>query len=149
MAYSSKYYDPVKAHEYYENYRKKGLKKGRSKKTPEEQALAQRKSTKGLNDMGKAAAEEVKEAIKAERKEIYKLIAQAVKDNIKRYREQLKSEGLDKEAIAEKVKEIRASVKEYKKKIKEIFQEKYLSELDKIKQDPEMRAVSKRRSRKK
>ena len=55
MAYKSKYYDPVKAHEYYEKYRKKGLKKGRG-------------STAGLSEEGKAVAAEVKERLNEELK---------------------------------------------------------------------------------
>ena len=125
--YASQYYDPAKRHEYYMKHRKL---KGRSSK---------RSSTAGLNDDGKAAASEVKERIKEERKGIYKLIAQALKDNVKKLKEQLKAEGLSKEEIADKVSELRENVKSYKEKIKEIFEEKYLSELDKIKQDPSMR----------
>lgn len=50
-------YDPVKAHEYYINYRKKGLKKGRKKgkgkaaKTPKSSLVGL--GTAGLNDAGK------------------------------------------------------------------------------------------------
>lgn len=53
MAYASKYYDPVKAHEYYEKYRKKGLSKKRT-------------STAGLSEEGKAAAAEVKDRLTEE-----------------------------------------------------------------------------------
>lgn len=51
--YASPYYDPVKAHEYYEEHKK----------------LKGRTSTSGLNDEGKAAAKYVKEQINAERKQ--------------------------------------------------------------------------------
>lgn len=51
--YASPYYDPVKAHEYYERTKK----------------LKGRKSTAGLNDEGKAAAKYVKEQIDAEKKQ--------------------------------------------------------------------------------
>lgn len=50
--YASPYYDPVKAHEYYMRTRE----------------LKERKSTRTLNDEGKAAAEHVKEQLDAERK---------------------------------------------------------------------------------
>ena len=53
--YSSPYYDPVKAHEYYMKTRKL---KGTSSKT----------STAGLNDDGKAAAKYVKNQLTTERK---------------------------------------------------------------------------------
>lgn len=51
--YASPYYDPVKAHEYYERTKK----------------LKGRRSTAGLNDEGKAAAKYVKERITAEKKQ--------------------------------------------------------------------------------
>ena len=124
MAYASKYYDPVKRHEYYMKHRKL---KGRNSK---------RSSTASLNEDGKAAAAEVKEQIMAERKEIYSLVTKAVSDQIKQRRAEWKAQGLSSEQIKEKVQEIREMAKEYKKQIKAIFEEKYLSELDKIKQDP-------------
>lgn len=61
MAYSSKYYDPVKRHEYYMKHRKL---KGRQS----------RSSTASLNEEGKIAAKEVKAGITAERKEAYEKI---------------------------------------------------------------------------
>lgn len=146
MAYTSKYYDPVKAHEYYINYRKKGLLKGRKKKTPQEIALARRKSTKGLNEMGKAVAQMVKDQIIAERKSAYKTINKAVNDKLKVLRKQYKEQGLSKEEIKQKVAEIRATVKEYKKKIKAAFDEKYYQELDKIKKDGQFRGRSSRKN---
>lgn len=62
-------YDPVKAHEYYVNYRKKGLKKGRKKGTKTAKAktvtlLGQ--SVVGLNDAGKVEAAVIKDRIKKE-----------------------------------------------------------------------------------
>ena len=52
MAYASKYYDPVKAHEYYMKHRQ----------------LRGRKSTTGLNSTGKEAAKFVKDKLQEERK---------------------------------------------------------------------------------
>ena len=57
MAYASKYYDPVKRHEYYMKHRQL---KGRTRQN--------RGSTASLNEYGKAAAAEVKERIQAELK---------------------------------------------------------------------------------
>lgn len=51
--YASPYYDPVKAHEYYERTKK----------------LKGRKSTSGLNESGKKAASYVKQQLDAERKQ--------------------------------------------------------------------------------
>lgn len=72
-------YDPVKAHEYYEKYVKKGLKKGRDKKSTEDTKKKSTKkkgstkkaakssligfSTSGLNEQGKIEATLLKEKI--------------------------------------------------------------------------------------
>ena len=48
-----KYYDPVKAHEYYENYTKKGRLKGRGSGTTDGEST-NTMSTKGWNDKQKA-----------------------------------------------------------------------------------------------
>ena len=53
LHYASPYYDPVKAHEYYEQHKK---------------LKGKRPSTAGLNDRGKEAARYVKERIQEERK---------------------------------------------------------------------------------
>lgn len=65
-------YDKVKAHEYYEKYRKKDLKKGRKKGKKKTVAAKKRKSTEslvglssaGLNDAGKMQAALVKQDLK-------------------------------------------------------------------------------------
>lgn len=144
MAYSSKYYDPVKAHKYYMKHRKL---KGRKKKSPEEQAKAKRRSLKGLNESGKAAAAYVKSAIMAERKADYKKVNKACTEKIKALRAEWKKQGLTKEQMKEKAKEVREKFKEYKKKLKDVYDEKYLQELDKIKQDPSMRKAGKSKKR--
>ena len=61
MAYKSKYYDPVKAHEYYMKHRKL---KGRKKRT----------SIADLSETGKIAAKEVKEQLQAELKAALKKV---------------------------------------------------------------------------
>ncbi len=52
MAYASKYYDPVKAHEYYEKHKK----------------LKGRQSTKGMTNSQKEMATYVKDKLSAEKK---------------------------------------------------------------------------------
>lgn len=66
-------YDKQKAHEYYMQYRKKGLKKGRKKGTGKKKTGAKAKktsllaqTTSGLNDSGKIQAALVKEKLTAE-----------------------------------------------------------------------------------
>lgn len=71
MAYANKYYDPVKAHEYYEKHKK----------------LKGRRSTKGMTDSQKAMAGYVKDKLNTEKKQ--KL--QAVSDTAKKSRENVTS----------------------------------------------------------
>lgn len=64
-------YDPVKAHEYYVKYRKKGLKKGRKKgsgKTKTGSTAFLGVSSQGFNDEGRMQAALIKENIKKEMK---------------------------------------------------------------------------------
>lgn len=135
MAYASKYYDPVKAHEYYEKHKKL---KGRQSRT----------STKGLSDEGKMAAKAVKEAVMTERKEKYQKLKELLSAKIKEIKESMK--GMSKEEIASAVNEARESFKRVKASIKEIYDEKYAQEMDQIKSDPSFAAPKKKRvSRKK
>ena len=138
MAYASKYYDPVKAHEYYMKHRKLKGRKKKSDLTPEELKARERRSTKTLNDYGKAAAKQVREQINAEKKAAIKAISQGVSDQVKALRKMWKEQGVSKEEISARVKEIREKAKAQKKKLRELYKEKYLRELDKIKQDSTM-----------
>lgn len=140
MAYASKYYDPVKRHEYYMKHRQL---KGR----------AQRASTASLNEEGKIAAKEVKEGIMAERKEAYEAIKTEMNKKITALRNRLKKMSparrkAQKAKIQAQIKALRTEAKEKKTKLKEEYQEKYLQELDKIKQDTSFAKYSKKRKRK-
>lgn len=140
MAYASKYYDPVKRHEYYMKHRKL---KGRQ----------QRASTATLNEEGKIAAKEVKEGIMAERKEAYEAIKTEMNKKITALRNRLKKMSparrkAQKAKIQAQIKALRTEAKEKKTKLKEEYQEKYLQELDKIKQDTSFAKYSKKRRRK-
>lgn len=64
MAYTSKYYDPVAAHEYYENYTKKGLLKGRKKGSSKN---TNGMSTSGWSDAQKAQWKAAKARIASSR----------------------------------------------------------------------------------
>ena len=140
MTYASKYYDPVKRHEYYMKHRQL---KGRT----------QRASTASLNEEGKIAAKEVKECIMAERKEAYEAIKTKMNKKIEALRKRLKAMSPAtrkrmKERIQSEIKRLRTEAKEKKAKLKEEYQEKYLQELDKIKQDTSFAKYSKKRKRK-
>lgn len=103
MAYKSKYYDPVKAHEYYLKHRTlKGRKKG---------------STADLNDTGKVAAEEVKERLQAELKAA--------------------------------LKKVKKGNTEARKKLRELYKQKYLDELEEIRKDNTMVKPPKEKKQKK
>lgn len=103
MAYKSKYYDPIKAHEYYLKHRKL---KGRTNKT----------STADLSEAGKIAAKEVKEQLQAELK-----------------------------AALKKVKKGNTAER---KRLKELYQQKYEAELDEIRKDPSMLKAPKEKKEK-
>lgn len=140
MAYASKYYDPVKRHEYYMKHRQL---KGRQ----------QRASTASLNEEGKIAAKEVKEGIMAERKEAYEAIKTEMNKKIEALRKKLKSMSPArrksmKASIQAEIKTLRTEAKEKKAKLKEEYQEKYLQELDKIKEDGSFKKYSKKRGKK-
>lgn len=103
MAYKSKYYDPVKAHEYYEKHKKlKGKKKA--------------SSTADLSEEGKIAAKEVKERLNEEMK-----------------------------AALKKVKKGNTAER---KRIRELYKEKYEAELAEIKKDSAMMKAPKAKKEK-
>lgn len=139
MAYASKYYDPVKRHEYYMKHRQL---KGRQ----------QRQSTASLNEEGKIAAKEVKDALVAERKEAYDKIKEEMNKKIEALRKKLKGMSperrkREKESIKAEIKSLREEAKEKKAKLKEEYQEKYLQELDKIKQDASFAKTGRKRKK--
>lgn len=102
MAYASQYYDPVKAHEYYEAHKQ----------------LKGRTSTKGLNEAGKAAAKYVKDQIKAEKKAFNDKMKEILKQRIAELKEQLK--GASKEERAAAIQQLRDNIKSVKEKAKSI-----------------------------
>ena len=149
MAYTSKYYDPVKAHEYYMKHRNLKGKKNKYDGMTYDQIMAEkRKTTYGLNDMGKAAAKQIRESINAEKKEALKKIAEAVKARLKQLRETLKSQGYDKYSIRSVCEGIREEAKAQKKKCRELYNEKYYQELDKLRNEPEFKKTPQKKGRK-
>lgn len=139
MAYASKYYDPVKRHEYYMKHRQL---KGRQA----------RSSTATLNEEGKIAAKEVKDGIMAERKEAYEAVKEEMNKKIDKLRQRLKAMPPFKrkkmrKIIQAEIKALRIEAKEKKAKLKEEYQEKYLQELDKIKQDGSFAKSSKKKGK--
>lgn len=162
MAYSSKYYDPDKAHEYYMKHRQ----------------LKSRTSTAGLNDNGKAAAYQVKEALKQEKAEYMAKVdavlnknIESIRDKMTKKREDIKRErerikklpkeqrqaalerlNADRDKFIEQCKGdisgLREQTKKYKQEVKDYFKEKYAQEIDKIKGDTSLQRQKKRKKKK-
>ena len=86
--YASEYYDPVKAHEYYETHKK----------------LKGRTSTSGLNEKGREAAKYIKDQINSERKEKINANNEKGKSSLQAVRDNQKSQS---EQLREKAKEVR------------------------------------------
>ena len=128
MQYASKYYDPVKRHQYYMEHRQLKSKQSRT-------------STAGLNEDGKIAAKKVKEGIKEEQKAFNETVKSVMNARIQELRDQLKAlpkeeRAAQKEEFKEKIAQWRDVAKKCKEKAKEVFNQRYIDELDKIKQDP-------------
>lgn len=137
MAYSSKYYDPVKAHEYYEKHKQL---KGRST----------RSSTAGLSDEAKAIAQQIKETINEQKKAYMDAVNQHLKDKIKAIRDRMKGMSPEqKEALKAEIGTLKEQYKAVKEKAKEMFNEEYLKELDNLKADKSMLKPKKGKSSKK
>ena len=148
MAYASKYYDPVKAHEYYMAHRQLKGKKKNSNKSYDEIMAEKRKTTYGLNDEGKAAAKQIREAINAEKKEALKKVSESVKNKIKKLRAYGKSHHYDKLTLKRLAEELRSQAKEQKKQLRALYNEKYYQELDNLRKQPEFEKVPQKRGRK-
>lgn len=143
MAYASKYYDPVKAHEYYEKHKQL---KGQS----------ERKSTAKLSDEAKAIAQQIKETINEKKKEYMDAVNGHLKDKIKAIRERMKGMSKEeKERLKEEISTLKEQYKAVKEQAKAMFEEEYLKELDNLKADPSMlkpkkgKKSSKKKSKKK
>ena len=157
-------YDKEKAHEYYINYVKKGLKKGRGKKSAQEQAESDRKSTKGLNDAGKAAAKRIKEQIMQQRKLAYQAIKDELNTKVAELRERIKEAKAaakkpldldnpdsfpeDINSLQAEIERLREVSKQKKEKVKNYFNERYYQMLDELKGDSDFKAVKKSKKKK-
>lgn len=137
MAYKSKYYDPVKAHEYYEKHKKL---KGRRKKSKADEDRKQRRkarkkrlSTDGLNEAGLEASEYVKSQLDVEQKEFLSNMNKQMKDKINELKKSMT--GLSEREKAVAIQKLKDDYKEMKAQAKEYFEEKYAQEMDGIRSD--------------
>lgn len=115
MAYASKYYDPVKAHEYYIKHR---------------QLKGTTRSTAGMTDEQKSALKYIKENLQAEKKQAIADAKATLDSQIKTLRETVSTwaKKMQEKRSAELKK---AKTKEEKAKIRE----KYKTEIAKVKSD--------------
>lgn len=134
--YASKYYDPVKAHEYYE--RTKQL-KGR---------IVKRASASTLNDKGKSAAQVVKENINKEKTAEITQQKNLMKSKVSALYSRLKTvgkmrRGEEKAKITEEVKKLTEEFSDIQSKLKEKYENIYYEELEKMNADSEFAGVKK------
>lgn len=140
MAYASKYYDPVKAHEYYMRTRQL---KGRRP----------RSSTAELNDQGKSAAKVVKENVD---KEYKKTLEQTKKDyarDVQNFKDEVSKmtkheRRIYKHRLEAEYKKLSDNLKRKKEALKAEYKEIYLKELDSMKTDKALLKPVKKTKRK-
>lgn len=131
--YASPYYDPVKAHEYYMQNRE----------------LIGRKSTAKLNDEGKAAAKYVKKRLNEEKKGRIAVNTSMMKQTIQRLRERLKKmdkkqKAANKTSFQNQIEQLRYRNSQERERLKKIYDERYIAELDKMRADPALLKSSKK-----
>lgn len=139
--YASEYYDPVKAHEYYERTKKL---KGRT---------ASRPSTSALNDRGKTAAQVVKENVNKKKAAEITQQKQAMQSKVSELYGRLKTvgrmrRGKERAKIEQEVKKLTEEFSEVQDKLKEKYEEIYNEELRKMNADSEFAGASKSSSSK-
>lgn len=134
MAYASKYYDPVKAHQYYLAHRQ----------------LKGRKSTSALNDTGKEAAKYIKEKLTQEKNQIIETYKASMNKRIESIKAKYK--GMSKEQrkasrdkIYADIRALRQANKTQKTNIRNAYEEKYIQELDNLKKDAQFSKTTKKR----
>ena len=150
MAYKSKYYDPVKAHEYYMKHRKlKGrvravtkMKAGKAKKATGSKKKSSAKkvnrtSTKDFNTEGLVQATKAKDKINTEKKEFTKKLNAELKEKLKQLKAGLEGKTDDEKADA--IARLKVQYDDIKKKVNSYYKEKYARELDTIRADAKYR----------
>ena len=136
MAYASKYYDPVKAHQYYMAHRQ----------------LQGRKSTSTLNDSGKQAAKYVKEKLKEEKNQLIATYKASMNKKIESIKAKYKSltkeqRKAQRDKIYADIKALRQANKQQSSAILQAYEDNYVQELDKIKADTSFSKATKKRKR--
>ena len=130
MHYASKYYDPVKAHEYYEEHKQL---KGRNKVTLNEEGRSIAKSVKeNLNKEKKSTIERSNEQFKTQTDSNAKSLNNKIQ-SLNKFLKQLSPK--EREAQKERIQEQIASLRAKNDRIKEILNEKKKNTNDSIRKD--------------
>lgn len=130
MHYASKYYDPVKAHEYYEEHKQL---KGRNKVTLNEEGRAIAKSVKeNLNKEKKSTIERSNEQFNTQTDSNAKSLNNKIQ-SLNKFLKQLSPK--EREAQKERIQEQIASLRAKNDRIKEILNEKKKNTNDSIRKD--------------
>lgn len=134
MAYASKYYDPVKAHQYYLAHRQ----------------LKGRKSTSTLNDTGKEAAKYIKEKLKQEKNQLIEAYKASMNKRIESIKAKYKGMSkeqrkLQRDKIYADIRALRQANKTQKTNIRKAYEDKYIQELDKLKKEAQFSKTTKQR----
>lgn len=147
MAYASKYYDPVKAHEYYMKHRKL---KGRKKK---KKTSSKKKSTKplsvkkqlsnlmsSLNDVGTRTAEIELQKIENDRKELNDKLKKKWNDKIKEIKKKIENAtDEEKEALKTELATMQVDYKTEKKIVKDYFDAQSIAKVSEIANNKDMK----------
>ena len=149
--YASKYYDPVKAHEYYMKHRKlKGRKKKNSVKPKNKYkkkssgkkkgSSSSKGSTKGLNEKGLEAAAIAKQKAKNDMADFNKQLKKSWEPQIKELQNKAKNAtGEELEKLKTEIATLQVKYKAQKDTVKKYYDEVYYKELAEIKKNKEMR----------
>lgn len=147
MAYASKYYDPVKAHEYYMKHRKlKGRKKKRktSSKKKSTKPLSIKKQISnlmsGLNETGTTTAEIELQKIENDKKEFNDKLKKKWNDKIKEIKKRIENATEEeKEALKTELATMQVAYKNEKKIVKDYFESLSLMKVSEISNNKDMK----------
>lgn len=144
MAYKSKYYDPVKAHEYYMKHRKlKGRKKKSSKKKSTKPLSVKKQLSNlmsSLNDVGTRTAEIELQKIENDRKELNDKLKKKWNDKIKEIKKKIENAtDEEKEALKTELATMQVDYKNEKKIVKDYFDTQSIAKVSEIANNKDMK----------
>lgn len=133
---ANKYYDPIKAHEYYMKHRQlKGNSKGKKAKKI---TLASRLSNDGLNEAGVEQANRLKAEMKVRKAAFNKQMREKMKAEVKALKE--KMAGMSEEEISVQIELLKDKYRDKQKANNTKMKEELASKMDGLKADALMKA---------